>query len=340
MKKVIMLLLALSSFGFAGIKEDIEEARNLYTQNNVEKAIEKLKSIEFEDKKGEDFELVNFSLFNLTNDVSYLESILEDKDSKGEYAILANEILANNEKDINKKLILQKELNKRTDNKNAGYLLDEAISLYILDNEEEANRINYFIDVEASLDIQKVYYQALTNRLYQNNLEKYAAKAANISLNLDKKDTSYIANIYILVATYQKNVESVIKYLGSALKLDESDSIKEKVAIVYANKKEYEKALDIYKELYNKTNNINYIPYLFAYSILNKDSKNEKAYYEILINSKEFNLKNKDLAVFLANFDVNLLDRAIIYGKKAVLENEEKSKEVLEEITKLKENSN
>ncbi|VWL85090.1 tetratricopeptide repeat protein [Oceanivirga miroungae] len=338
MKKVLLLILSLATFSFAGINEDVNESIQYINQKNYVKALDKLRTIRFDKEEGELFERVNFSIFQLSGDlneqINALQKIVKNKDSKGEYAILANELLADYEKDINKKLALQKELNKRTDNKNIAYLLNEVLSLYKLNKEKEANKINDIIDKNENLDIKKAYYINLVAALYQEKLDNYASKISNRALKLDKKDSVYLANVYLVVANYQKNNKSAEKYLESALKLDKSDNMQVRVADTYAKNGEYKKAISMFENLYKKTKEFKYAGAVLLYSTLDKDSKKENAYYDILLKS---GIKNTDIAIFLVNYNnEKLLDSAIKYAKKAVSQNEENSKQLLEQITNLK----
>ncbi|WP_067139967.1 hypothetical protein [Oceanivirga salmonicida] len=310
MKKIIAILgMTISLTMLANVENDFQQAivlLNLGKKSEAVKALQKIRP-----NKGEEGKMsrVYFALYELSNNnkdrIKYLKLASRDKKSNDRFAVSANEILAANEKDINKQLILIKELNTRTKYTNILYIEKEAFALYRLNKAEEVAKLNSFVDKNETLENRKDYYFGLMNSLYSIKKYQEATELANKALKLDSDDKVYISDIYVALSNHFNEKEAILPLAYKQIQF--AEMTKENRALILGK--------------------------LFLIAAKAGDEDNEMKYYKKLLDEK---VNHVQMAQYLYDKDESLIDKAISYAKKGLKYKEKNARNVLKELESYK----
>ncbi|WP_156285732.1 hypothetical protein [Oceanivirga salmonicida] len=310
MKKIIAILsMTISIIMHADVENDFQQAILLLNLGKRSEAVKALKKIRPNKGEEEKMSRVYFVLYELSNNnkdrIKYLKLASSDKKSDDRFAVSANEILAANEKDLNKQLILIRELNSRTKYKNSLYIEKEALALYRLDRDEDAEKLNKYIDKNESLENKKDYYFGLMNSLYSIRKFKQATELANKALKLDLDDSVYISDIYVALSNHFNEKEAILPLAYKQIQF--AEMTKENRALILGK--------------------------LFLIAAKAGDEDNEMKYYKKLLDE---NVNHVQMAQYLYDKDESLIDKAISYAKKGLKYKEKNARNVLKELESYK----
>ncbi|WP_156285816.1 hypothetical protein [Oceanivirga salmonicida] len=306
MKKIIATFaMIISIISVAGVKEDLEKASSLLQANKRNEAIAILKKIRPKRSELKEMPRVYYALFELSDSsedkIKYLKLASSDKNTDDQFAVSANEILANSEENLNKKLALLRELNQRTNYGNLVFVERETYILYLLGRDSEAERLNKYIDEKGTLDNKKAYYYDLMNALYTENKTTPAVLLFNKAVKLDSRDYQYMADLYIALAKYSKDDKKILGYASRYL---------EAIKLTKENK-----ALILGK--------------LFLVSVKLNDVNKEAKYLKELLKEK---ITYTQMAIYLYNNDNSLLEKAKSYARLAVKYREKDGADILRQL--------
>ncbi|MBS9784565.1 MAG: hypothetical protein KGV54_00490 [Oceanivirga sp.] len=306
MKKVIAIsAMLISMLSVADATKDFNKANELFKNNKKSEAISVLKKIKA--KKGEEkiMERVNFALYELSekeaDKIKYLKLASKNKKSNGEFAVKANRILGDYEKNLDKKLELYRELNARMSYTSLLDLERETVALYLLGRVEEAKKLDDYLAQKGTLNNNKRYYYDIIPVLYSNNKYNEATELVNRALKLDANDYEYNAGIYMILSKYYEDSKT---YLGNA----------------------YDQLL-----LAKKNKNI-YAKLFFLSAELGKVKEEEKYSKKLLADKVTYS----ELAVYLYNNDDKLINKSIYYAKQSVKNKEKQGTEILKQLNEIK----
>ena len=320
-KKIAIITIFTTFLSFAGPKADLEKALNLLDNGKVVEAFTILKNSKNVEGEEEEFERINYMLgtrADITPEQKemYLKKASSDPKSKGQYAVLANELLAKEAKNPKEKLVYLNLLRDRLGD-DLDIFADLAFNYYKERDIENYSKIIKEAESKKA-EFRDQFYYVLGKKFLEQNEENQGIsmlnKAAVSDFNNIKAQVCLVfAKFYLL----HKDVETAKMYLitSEAFTPNDADLIST-IARIYSEDikdtkkaiKEYEKALNLEKD------NIEYIKALLLESIAAKDVERINKYSEILKKAQG----NYGVAQFL--YMEHKYDEAIKYANKSLEE--------------------
>ena len=337
-KTILILILAIASLGFAGVKEDYEAAQKLAQDKKYDESIQALDKI----AKGTDKEYAVRSNYQLgsyygskqdyATAKKYLLAAVSDSTNTTPEALESLYRLANvyfQEKDLTNAEKYLLEVNRRTLNKDPGYLTD--LIVYYLETNQGTKADTKYKSVMQILEKEQI--TALNNNLGEyyitkNDFEKaqsYFSEALKNSTSNQVVETAY--RLGQIAMTNNNKVEAEKYFIMMNDKTEWKDEGALKIlGIFYLDTQNYDKAEETLKKaiVVNSKNLEARVLLLELYETKNDQNSVTRIIFEI--KTIQPIAVNKNLGIYFAQAgNINLAEK---YLRKAINEDKDNSSKV------------